>query len=180
MTSLLSVRRATPAPNLQIALGWHVTQLGDGRELVWHNGGTGGYRSYMAYEPKSRTGVVVLSNVSEPGVDDIGMHLLDPETPLIAAPKKFSVITVDPKILESYVGRYQLAPTFILTVTREGDRLFVQATNQPKFELFGENERNFFLREVDAQLTFVVDGNGTATSAILHQNGADQTAKRVE
>lgn len=78
------------------------------------------------------------------------------------------------------VGKYELTPTFILTVTRDGNRLFVQATGQPKFEVFAEGERDCFLKAVDAQVTFETEGEGRATGLILHQNGAHQPARRIE
>ena len=73
----------------------------------------------------------------------------------------------------------QLAPTFILTVTREGDRLMTQATGQGKLEVFPESETTFFLKVVDAQITFVKDDSGTVTHLILHQGGRDQKATRM-
>ena len=87
---------------------------------------------------------------------------------------------VDAAVVEKYVGRYQLAPNFIITVTREGDQLYAQATNQPRFELFAESPREFFLKVVDAQITFVVDASGLATSLVLHQGGRDTPANRIE
>jgi hypothetical protein len=93
------------------------------------------------------------------------------------APKE---VAVDPKRFDGYLGRYQLAPAFVLTVTREGDQLFVQATGQPKFQVFPKGDREFFYKVVDAQITFVVDESGRATSLVLHQNGMDMPAKRVE
>jgi serine-type D-Ala-D-Ala carboxypeptidase/endopeptidase len=66
-----------------VALGWHVLTR-NGHDLIWHNGGTGGYRSYLGYDPITHVGVVVLSNVStSAGVDDIGSHLLDARLPLL-------------------------------------------------------------------------------------------------
>ncbi len=70
------------------------------------------------------------------------------------------------------MGLYQLAPNFILTVTREGDQLFAQATGQPKLEIFAESERDYFYKVVDAQITFQTDAQGKATGLILHQNGS--------
>jgi hypothetical protein len=177
MASMLSVRRPAPALG-EIALGWIVTKSKDD-EIVWHNGGTFGYRSFIGYDAKSRVGIVVLSNTfTGVGVDDIGMHLLDSHVSLMPPPRK--EITVNPKLLDGYVGRYQLAPNFILTVTREGDQLFTQATGQPKFQVFPESQRDFFLKVVDAQITFETDASGRATSLTLHQNGANLPAKRIE
>jgi serine-type D-Ala-D-Ala carboxypeptidase/endopeptidase len=163
-----------------VALGWHVLTR-NGHDLIWHNGGTGGYRSFIGYDPIAQVGVVVLSNTSTAaGVDDIGSHLLDARLPLIQAPKTHTEITVDAKLFDGYVGRYALAPNFILTITREGDRLLAQATGQPKFELFAEGAREYFLKVVDAQVTFETDAQGQATGLVLYQNGVNLQAKRIE
>lgn len=74
--------RATGRPNLSIAMGWHVitgqpsAEWPDGRTIIWHNGGTGGYRSFLAFDPATKTGVVVLSNMGGAGVDDLGLRIL--------------------------------------------------------------------------------------------------------
>lgn len=135
---------------------------------------------YDASDPKSRTGVVVLSNAETPaGVDDIGQHLLNANAPLWQPPKEHKEVSVDPKLFDGYVGQYQLAPNFVLTVTKEGNELFVQATGQPKFQLFPEGDRDYFLKVVDAQITFNIDAQGRATELVLHQNG-DHPAKRIQ
>jgi hypothetical protein len=155
----------------EVALGWHIAKTGEGNDIVWHNGGTGGYRSFMGFDPKSRTGVVVLSNTSTPsGVDDIGRHLLDPAAPLM---KGRTAIAVTEDLLEKHVGRYEITPAFHIVVTREGNRLFAQATGQPRFEIFPESQTKFFYKVVDAQLTF--DGD----SLTLHQNGANMPGKKL-
>jgi CubicO group peptidase (beta-lactamase class C family) len=180
MAAMLKVRRPTGQPGLEIALGWHIYTT-NGKEIVWHNGGTGGYRSFMGFDPKARIGVVALSNASTiAGVDDIGRHLLDPSVPLTKPPKEHKQVAADPKLFDGYVGRYQLAPSFIMTITRDGDHLFVQATGQPKLEIFPEGDRDYFLKVVDAQITFVTDTQGRATELILHQGGLDQHARRME
>jgi CubicO group peptidase (beta-lactamase class C family) len=75
-------RWPTGAPEREVALGWHVFTA-NGREIIWHNGGTAGYRTFIGYDPKVRTGVVVLSNAGTPmGQDDLGRYLLDPSAPL--------------------------------------------------------------------------------------------------
>jgi CubicO group peptidase (beta-lactamase class C family) len=179
MAAMIPPRRPTGMPNLEIALGWHIWTR-DGREIIWHDGGTGGYRTWIGFELKTRTGVVVLSNTSTDAAYDIGLHLLDPAFPLLQPPKQRQEVKVDAAVLEKYTGRYQLAPNFIITITRDGDQLYAQITGQPRAEIFAESEREFFYKVVDAQLTFVVDANGRGTSIVLHQNGADHPAKRME
>jgi D-alanyl-D-alanine-carboxypeptidase/D-alanyl-D-alanine-endopeptidase len=125
----------------------------------------------------------VLSNMmTSAGVDDIGMHLLDSSVPLAKLPVLVShtEITLEPKTFDRYTGVYQFTPAITLTFTRDGAQMFAQLTNQPKFEIFAESEKDFFLKVVDAQISFETGEDGRATAATLHQNGRDQKAKRVE
>ena len=187
VATLLKDRRPAGNPAMDIGLGWMVMKPA-GAELVWHNGGTGGYRSFVGYNASTRVGVVVLSNTNTPaGVDDIGFHLLDARSPLLQAdspllksPATRTATTIDPAVFDRYVGTYQLAPGVIITMSREGSRFLTQLTGQPAFEIYPESETRFFLKVVDAQLTFEVEGKGRATAVVLHQNGRDQRAPRVD
>ncbi|HOY97622.1 MAG TPA: serine hydrolase [Catalimonadaceae bacterium] len=85
---------------------------------------------------------------------------------------------VDEEILSTYVGSYELAPNFILTITKEGDRIFAQATGQGKNELFAKSPTQFFLKVVDAEVEFVKDETGKVSKLILNQ-GKKMEAKRV-
>jgi CubicO group peptidase (beta-lactamase class C family) len=67
-------------PGAGIGLGWIISQR-DGEEIVWHNGGTGGFRTFIGFRGARDLGVIVLSNAAE-SVDDIGMHLLRPSSPI--------------------------------------------------------------------------------------------------
>ena len=110
MAAMLKERRpaglALGDARMEVGLAWMITTRKDA-QIVWHNGGTGGYRSIIAFDSRRRVGVVVLSNAGTPaGVDDIAMHLLDPAVPLIQPPKQHTQIPVDPKIYDAFVGRY--------------------------------------------------------------------------
>jgi D-alanyl-D-alanine-carboxypeptidase/D-alanyl-D-alanine-endopeptidase len=182
MAAEVSIRRPAGAPDMQIAYAWHV-QTKDGKSIIWHNGGTGGYRTYMGYDPKSRVGVVVLSNIaSAAGPDDIGRHLIDLSYPLQTAQplREHIEVSVNTKVFDNYVGSYQLSPNVVLAISHECDQLFGQLTGQPKFPMFPEGEGKFFLRAVDAQVAFTAGPQGKARQATLHQNGLDMPAKRVE
>ncbi|WOJ91158.1 DUF3471 domain-containing protein [Methylocapsa polymorpha] len=95
-----------------------------------------------------------------------------------ARPRKEAPI--DPKLLDGYVGYYQLAAGPIFSITRDGGRLFAQLTGQQASEIFPESDREFFSKVVMAQITFVTDGQGRASELVLHQNGFDQAAKRID
>jgi len=88
-------------------------------------------------------------------------------------------VTVDPKIYDSYVGDYELGPDFMITITSENGKLMAQATGQSKFELFASSETEFFLKVVDARVTFVKDEQGKVTELILNQNGRKMPAKKI-
>lgn len=182
MADEISIRRSAGAPNMEIAYNWLI-QTKDGRSIIWHNGGTGGYRSYVGFDPKTRVGVVVLANVSTTeGPDDIGRHLLDTSYPLlqVAPPKAHTEISVDPKTYDKLIGSYQIVPGAVMTITREGDALFGQLSGQGKLQLFPEGERKFFVKVVDAQVTFDGDAQGKITQLVLHQNGRDQAFQRLD
>jgi Domain of unknown function (DUF3471) len=85
---------------------------------------------------------------------------------------------LDEEFLSTYVGSYELASNFILTITKEGDRLFAQATGQGKNELFAKSPTEFFLKVEDAQVEFVKDAAGKVSKLILNQ-GKKMEAKRV-
>jgi serine-type D-Ala-D-Ala carboxypeptidase/endopeptidase len=180
MAAMLKVRRPTGQPGLEIALGWHIYTT-NGKDIVWHNGGTGGYRSFIGFDPKAGVGVVALSNTSTTlGVDDIGRHLLDVNVPLAAPVKPHTQVAVDPKLFDGYVGTYQVTGNVIFTITRDGDHLFTQLTGQPRAEIFPEGDRDYFYKAVDAQITFITDSAGRTNELVLHQNGRDVHAKRFE
>jgi CubicO group peptidase (beta-lactamase class C family) len=176
MKAMLEVRRPVGNTKLEIGLAWHV--LG---ESAWHSGGTGGFRSFVGFDPKARTGVVVLSNAFTPsGVDDIGGHIWNPKVPLAnpEPPKQRTEIQIDPKLLDNYTGRYQLAPNRILEITRDGDRLFAQGFGAqgiggPTFEMFAESEKNFFVKVTGSQITFETGPEGRATSLTMHRAGGE-------
>ena len=86
---------------------------------------------------------------------------------------------VDPKIYDTYAGDYELATNLVLTVTSEDGKLMGKATGQPKAELFPTSETEFFLKMVEAQITFVKNEQGQVTQLILHQNGRNMAAKKI-
>lgn len=174
------VVRESAGPDMGIGLGWHVRTAGD-QQIVWHNGGTAGFRTFIGFDPDAQVGVVVLTN-STHGADDIGFHLLNPELPLAPAPpppRERTAVTLAEPVLQRYVGEYQLAPSFAIVISLEGGALFAQATAQPRVPLYAESETEFFLRVVDAQITFEKDAAGAVTGLVLHQGGQNVPGRKV-
>jgi CubicO group peptidase (beta-lactamase class C family) len=152
-----------------------------GHLLYEHGGGIEGFNTEMAYYPDDKLTVIVLGNLNGGAPGDIAAKLgsvAHGEKVVLQSERK--EIQVPRAILEKYVGNYELAPGIFITMSLDEDHLFTQLTGQPKFEVFAENETNFFLKVVDARLTFETDSQGKVVDLVLHQNGRDQTAKRTE
>jgi CubicO group peptidase (beta-lactamase class C family) len=145
-----------------------------------HGGANEGFRcNFMAYE--NGDGVFIMTN------GDNGGDLAEELFRTVAheynwpdfQPVQRVLAKVDPKILDGYVGAYRLAPTTVQTITRDGNQLYAQLSGQDRLEIFPQSDREFFLKEVDALLTFETGADGKATLVILHQNGADHAASRL-
>ena len=177
----LSHNHSRPEGSLpMVGLGWHMMNADDNKEIVWHNGGTGGYRTFIGFIKGENKAVVVLSN-SNVSIDDIGLHLLNPASPLkSSAPvEQPTTIEVEAGVLERYVGKYELAPNFVLTVSREGTQLKAQATGQPQFPVYAKATNVFFYKVVEAQLTFNQNTEGLVESVTLFQGGQKIVGKKL-
>ena len=169
--------RNTVDGDMDIALNWHVMKFGDKR-IITHGGGTQGFRAFVGFDPETRVGTVILAN-SPAAIQDIGLHLINPEIPLSLTPVADRVeIAVAEDVLETYVGDYELRPGFAINVTLEDGGLFAQATGQNKFPVFPESQTKFFARVVNVQFSFTTDASGAVTGLILHQGGRDRPAPR--
>ncbi len=158
----------------RVGLGWHISKGAEG-DVIWHNGGTGGYRTFAGFVQETGKGVVVLVN-SNKSADDLGMHLLNSAAKLMEVEVS---VKVSESVLESYVGVYELAPNFTITITRNGTQLFGQATGQGQFELFAKSATEFFLKIVEAQVTFSVK-DSKVESMTLFQGGQVMPGKKIK
>jgi CubicO group peptidase (beta-lactamase class C family) len=156
---------------------------GEGQTLEFSHGGANeGFQCILVAFARTGQGAAIMTN------SDIGGRLNSEILRAISheygwpdhKPEERTIIKVDPASFRDYVGRFQLAPDFIMTITQEGDHLFAQASGQPKAEIFAESDSEFFPKVSDAQITFVRDGQGRVTELILHQGGQDTHAKRIE
>ncbi|MCX6175189.1 MAG: serine hydrolase [Ignavibacteriales bacterium] len=88
-------------------------------------------------------------------------------------------VKISPEALMKYVGKYQLAPNFILTISVKGEQIFAQASGQPQIEIFPSADNKFYMKVVDAQIQFVKE-DGKIASLFLSQNGREIPAKKIE
>jgi len=172
------IRMTTPFKG-DYGFGLGISDSG-GHKQVQHNGGIDGFSTDMVNYPYDHLIIIVLNNIATRAPESIASALADISfgKPVILTSERKEV-AMDGKILARYVGHYQLNPNFAFDVTREGNALYVQASRQDKVPVYAESQKDFFLKVVDAQLTFVADGDGPATAMVLHQNGQNVTANRV-
>src|SRR5438105_3112112 len=162
--------RADVGKGMRIGLAWMTSDKG----IIWHNGGTGGYRSFMGFTADGRHGVVILTNTAaEP--DDLGFAVLDPDARLTPTPK---AIALPAASLDAYVGTYQLADKFFLKVFRVADKLMTQATGQGMLQIFPSAPDEFFARIGGISVTFERDAQGKVDGLVVHQNG-DHAAPKL-
>jgi len=151
-----------------------------GEKNIWHNGGLDGFVSTFYNLPKQKITIVVFSNYMQSNTirvaNTLAAAMLNKPYEL---PKTRTEISLPTETLKQYVGKYQLMPTFAITVTLEDGKLMTQATGQQKFQVYPEKDGFFFYKVVDAQLEFVKDDTGVINEMILHQNGMKQKAKKV-
>ncbi len=101
------------------------------------------------------------------------------ETEYTPKPKKES-IAVAKEILNTYTGTYELQAGFVADVTIESDQIFVQLTGQPRFEIFAETPETFFIKVVEAKITFNKDTAGKVKGFTLYQGGQVIEAAKIK
>lgn len=151
-----------------------------GKKHIYHGGGIHGFVSYLTYMPQDRVSVVLISNSSynlAPIEKDI-ISILYNQPYKLAEP--LVEVKVDTTILKQYVGEYEVAPTFKITISLVNGGLKARPTGQGLFDLFAKSENIFFLKVVDAQVEFVKNEKGEVDKMILHQNGQDLPGKKVK
>lgn len=104
---------------------------------------------------------------------------LDPP-PATTSSEKPGSINLDAAVFDRYTGDFLLGTSRVLAVTRESNRLFAQLAGEPKAEIFAQSEKEFFYKVIDAQITFQTDVQGRTTGLVLHQNGRNWSAPRID
>jgi CubicO group peptidase (beta-lactamase class C family) len=93
--------------------------------------------------------------------------------------KEEKVVTIDKSFYKLYSGKYDMGNNFIITITTESDKIYAQATNQPKLEILPLSEKEFTLKEVNAKIIFVTEPDGKVSKLILDQGGQRRDVVRL-
>ena len=158
-----------PQKGHETPLAWQMESDSDGNTVYWHNGGTGGYASFLAVNPAQSKGWLILAASSDYAwVTELGLSLLAPPQPTQA---------VD---LSPYTGVFQLSPGFFLTFSERDGQLFGQATGQAAFALTHEGEHEFEFAAAQIRVRFAVPSNGSSSNIEFVQGNQTSHAPRVE
>jgi CubicO group peptidase (beta-lactamase class C family) len=189
LRTVLSVRVPGSGPGSEQALGWVITHPGPGRDVLLHDGSTGGFRTLLGIEPaKGRAVVVLINSAVEPSAADLGLGVLlgapvPPTPPVPAAPVAQIEVTLPLAELERVVGRYLFTGGFVIAVTLDGGILRAQNESTPRAQvnaISAEKPLVFFWKGLDAEIRFTTDGSGKVTGAELSQGNAHLTGTRIE
>lgn len=164
--------RARYENGASIGLNWLIRPDG----VRWHNGETGGFTSYVGFDPRTRVGVAVLENCRGNWAVHVGVTVLHRELglpdPKLPRPRK--AVQLSEAELDRFVGDYRVGILSILSVRRSGEKLTAQMTGQPPMRIYPESPTRCFWKAVDAQADFAFDGEKSIT---MHQNGRDTHGK---
>jgi len=162
--------------DMSVGLAWHIRDNGQTR-IVWHNGGTGGYRTFCGFIKEQKIGVVVLSNMNL-SADDIGFHVLDSSYALQTIKE---AVKVGADTLDRYAGQYKFDKDgTAIAVSRKDNMLVIEFPGQVPLAFFPESETKFFMKEAPITITFNVDDGGDVTGLVVHQSGRDSGAAKID
>ena len=138
-----------------IGFGWAI--LNDYQGYVLTTGGFKGFRSFLLRSINDNTIIIILSNRSCTLCTKLGFELFkiinNEDVPLPKSPIKKIECKIPLKILEKYIGQYELAGHKIEISLKNG-KLFYNEDDMAKGELFAENEFDFFMKKFDLQCNF--------------------------
>lgn len=160
-----------------VAMHWMIAPLA-GRDVLMHEGGTGGFSSLVGFDPAHKRGVVILSDTALGalgGLGSLGAHLLDPSVP----PGKPRTLATPPsELVDGLVGTWRFDTGMQAELARNGDALTIHPPGQPVFELAYDDAGDFFPTQFDAVLTPRRASDGSY-SIVWRQGGGTSVATRV-
>lgn len=157
---------------MKVALGWHVTGAG----VVWHNGMTGGYASFVGFDPETGRGVVILGSAASPLVTRLGIGAFD----VFAGGDldlDLRLVELPAADLDRLVGAYRLGDGQQLRVERSGKGLALVLGDE-EVRLFPRSATEFLIMELEASVTFVVEDD-VVRGFVLNLPDGQVPAERV-
>jgi len=164
------------------SLAWGAGEVVKDVQLIAHNGGTGGYHSMLAWDAKTRRGVVILSNCTT-DIDDLAISLLEPSIPYVRVRR---AIALRPEQIQPLAGVYEIQPGAYREVAVYRDRVFLRRDGQPVREIQAEAELAFFNNEIGFQVRFdapvAADDRDARCPGLtmIQRDGSSRSERRVD
>lgn len=161
-----------------MAMNWMLGHVGT-RPVLVHEGGTGGFSSFVGFDPERQRGVVILADTaltSMGGLGDLGLHLIDASMPL---GKPRHTTDAPKELLDALIGEYRLPGVGAMHLHVRDGTLYGQATGQAEFELAHDDAGDFYPLVADALLHPVRKADGRYTFT-WSQGGTTLAATRVD
>lgn len=157
---------------LSVGLGWHING-----GIIWHNGGTQGFKSIIMLDPINKRVAAGITNQSNNDVEDIVAYLIDPNQPM----KKFAFpVTIPDQELLSFIGEFKHAGTEkIIHISQEKQKLIFNAKGQKNQVLSFIGEDTFKFGIMKIKVKFNKNNNGEVTSLSLMGWGKPQIYEKL-
>jgi CubicO group peptidase (beta-lactamase class C family) len=171
--------RLSTGVDTRYALGW---QLGtyEGHEIVHHGGGIPGYTTQVLRMPGDQVYVVVLTNSDTPPHSPERVAVQIAAEAVGTPVREPSAVAVPIGVLETYVGRYQIGPDDVRTITRDGTRLFSQRNSGEKSEIIPIGSAEFAFPDSFQRLSFERDSSGAVIRVVSRTlGGTPEVAQRI-
>lgn len=153
-----------------------------GMKLISHSGGDVGYRSQLLVFPEHQVVVYAMFNTEMINTRSLVNAMADwylEEFLVITPPRERVAQEADPQLLNQFEGTYRMNDGMELSFALQQDTFWLMIPEAPKFQLFAETNHHFFLKDFDAQVTFIEDEQGDVNEIIWHQNGQEYPALRT-
>ena len=179
MKEVFEVATLNDKSKTKYGFGWFVEESVDFGKIVSHSGGWPGYKTYIDRNITNDKTIIILQNhenVSIP-VKSIRAILYNKPLPVVKVRKE---ILLTEEQLKKFVGIFEVEKDYEIKITIDKNQLFTQLTGQNAIPIYAENDTQFFLKVVDAQLQFEQNEKGEIVKLFLLQNGNKIEAKRTK
>ena len=169
--------------------GFRFSRLGNS-PVIAHTGSTKGFTGIALFLPKENMYITALTNCNCKNVNNVAKQVAElfvtkPDVNKISAVTKTTKqekksITVPVKILSNYIGTYEVKPNVHLTIGLDNtNQIYLLAPGQTKkVKLFAETQNHFFVKIVDAEITFNKNETNKVISLMMNQSGRKIIAKK--
>ncbi|MGY0572291.1 serine hydrolase [Bradyrhizobium sp. RDM12] len=161
----------------RMGMNWNLSVV-NGHTIAAHEGATGGYSSFVAFDRETKRAVVLLSDtslVTLGGLGQFGFHLLDTARP---AGVPHIAMAADAKLIDGLLGKYRLPGGLGIELRHKDSGLTIQADDQSEFEMGYDNAGDFYPLLFDAVLRPARKADGSY-GFTWFQGGAALEASRI-